>query len=263
MHSEGEIRKAIKPLVELYGEINMSDVKKKISDVLDFDADDIKKSKTRNGEMRIIQRIGNISSHQIELVKVYPEGFALDKRKHPAVFKSITGFTKNIRIKTKQEIVKIRKINRNHSLNNKKYVKLDWNMLNERKTTLGVNGETFVFQTEIERVKKIDPQAVDRVIHLSATQGDGFGYDILSVNNLGETIFIEVKTTKGNINSPFYMSVNEKNFFKANINNNAYIYRVYNFKEENRHGDICIISAKELFKKYRFDPVTFLVYKKK
>lgn len=45
MHSEGQIRKAIKPLVELYGEINMSDVKKMISDVLDFDADDKKKIK--------------------------------------------------------------------------------------------------------------------------------------------------------------------------------------------------------------------------
>lgn len=221
-----------------------------------------KKSKTRNGEVRIIQRIGNISSHQKETFKIYPEGFALDKSKHPAVFKSIVGLTKNVRVKTKREIIKTRNISKKHSFREKKYIKLDWNLLNERKSSLGVLGEEFVFQIEVEKVKKIDPQSVDRVIHLSATQGDGFGYDIASINKLGETIFIEVKTTKGGVNTPFYMSINERNYFKANINNNAFIYRVYSFKEEDRHGDICVISAKELFEKYVFDPVSFLVHKK-
>lgn len=261
MHTEGEIRKAIKPLVELYGEINMSDVKEKISGVLEFDDEDKELSETRNGEMKIIQRIGNISSHQREQIKIYPEGFALDKTKHPAVFKSVVGLNNNIRVKSEKEIKVTKEQSKKYDFGNKRYRKQDWNLTNERRTSLGVIGEKFVFQREIEKVKKIDERSVERVIHLSAMQGDGFGYDISSINEKGETIYIEVKTTKGNKDTPFYMSINERKFFEINMNNNAFIYRVYNFNEDACHGDMDIISAKDLFEKYTFDPVSFIVYK--
>lgn len=37
------------------------------------------------------------------------------------------------------------------------------------------------------------------------------------------------------------------------------IYRVYNFIKETRHGQTKIISAKELFENYNFDPISFIV----
>lgn len=259
MHTEGQIRQVIKPLVEQYGEINMSDVKRIISEYLNFDDEDRELSDTRNGEMKIIQRIGNISSHQKEPIKFYPEGFALDKTQQPAVFKSIVGLSQDIRIKSDIEIKKIK--HNNQIIGRQKYKKLDWNYINERKTVLGRIGEEFVFNYEKERVKCIDERSIDRVIHLSIAQGDGFGYDISSINELGQTIFIEVKTTKNNLEAPFYMSLNEKSFFENN-NSNAFIYRVYNFDEDTCHGDICIISAKDLLENYIFDPISFLVHKK-
>ena len=73
---------------------------------------------------------------------------------------------------------------------------------------------------------------------------------------------IEVKTTTKGENTPFFMSRNEKMFFENNIDNNAYIYRVYDFNIDSRHGCIKKITAKELIEDYDLDPVSFMVIKK-
>lgn len=91
-------------------------------------------------------------------------------------------------------------------------------------------------------------------------QGDGFGYDILSLNELDEPIYIEVKTTVKSEDTPFFMSKNEKSFFEQNTN--AWLYRVYDFNLDSRHGKIKMISSQELLENYNFDPITFMVSKK-
>lgn len=68
MHSEAEIRRAIKPLLDKYGQLNTSEVKQKLNEVLVFDEEDKVMSKTRR-EILIIQRIGNIVAHQSEKIK--------------------------------------------------------------------------------------------------------------------------------------------------------------------------------------------------
>lgn len=254
MHTESEIRSAIKPLVEFYGEMTISEIKKHLEEVLDYDADDRKQSETRN-ELLITQRIGNIVAHQSETVKVYSEGFIVDKSYKQPHFFAVSGLSgkekrlSDIEIAKRQKQAKIRR----------DYKKFDWEYGNERATLKGALGETFVYYREIKKVNEFDPASVFKVIHLSEKQGDGFGYDICSVNEIGETIFIEVKTTKGSAETPFYMSRNEKLFFEENMDNNAYIYRVFNFNEESRHGQIKIISAKELLENYNFDPISFMV----
>ena len=65
-------------------------------------------------------------------------------------------------------------------------------------------------------------------------------------NKKGQTIYIEVKTTKGALDTPFYLSINEKEFLEEN--ENAYLYRVYEFDENSRSGLIKIISSKKFFK---------------
>ena len=62
----------------------------------------------------------------------------------------------------------------------------------------------------------------------------------------GQTIYIEVKTTKGALDTPYYLSINEKEFLEEN--ENAYLYRVYEFDENSRSGLIKIISSKKFFK---------------
>lgn len=54
------------------------------------------------------------------------------------------------------------------------------------------------------------------------------------------------------------MSKNEKNFFEE-YGDSAFIYRVYNFNKDTRHGDVRIISKTELFSDFNFDTITWLV----
>lgn len=254
MHSESEIRLAIKPLVEFYGEMTTTEVKQHLEEVLDYDEEDKLPSKTRK-EIRITQRIGNIVAHQTEKVKVYSEGFIVDKNFDPAHFFAIRGLYGCEQKISNEEINKRKqKAKQKHV-----YKKINWELENERKTLIGHLGEEFVYFTERDKVKEFDSSSLEKVIHLSEKQGDGFGYDICSINEKGETVFIEVKTTKGTFETPFYMSRNEKLFFEENKDNNAYIYRVYNFNEESRHGQIMIISARDLLENYNFDPILFMV----
>lgn len=97
----------------------------------------------------------------------------------------------------------------------------------------------------------------DEVGH-KGTLGDGLGYDISSINDGGSPRYIEVKTTSGDYNQSFYISENERRFFEE-YGNSAFIYRVYNFNKEARHGSVRIISSSELFSNFTFDTTTWKV----
>lgn len=259
MHTEGQIRAAIRPLIEMYGELTTSEIKQQIEEVLILDDDDKIKSETRN-EILILQRIGNIVAHQSEEVKIYDEGFIVDKSFRPAKFIAIKGINQEKVKISDNEIRKRKRAARRIETERKVYKKINWNLENERRTALGQLGEEFVLDFEKEKVKNIDSSSVERVIHLSVLQGDGFGYDILSLNELGEPIYIEVKTTVKSEDTPFFMSKNEKSFFEQNTN--VWLYRVYDFNLDSRHGKIKMISSQKLLENYNFDPITFMVSKK-
>lgn len=293
MHSEKEIRQAISTLLQRYGDLDTAEVKTRLSEVLTFDADDKRASPSRPGECKIIQRIGNIVSHQSKPFYIYEEGFAVDKSKNPALFtlnfnrqqegtpaagavdpnlqpgmpsEGYVGF--NLQPGTPSEVYvgfnmqpgtpsgggfAPHLLQGSHSAQ-----KIDWDAVNERRTSLGKSGEAFVMKYEIERVRSFDPQTVSRVCHISEQEGDGLGYDIRSVNCRGETIYIEVKTTQGGADTPFYMSINELNFFSANPNN-AFIYRVYDFDPVIGKGEVRVIASQELFAQYAWAPISFSV----
>lgn len=250
-HTEAQIRRAIKPLLTVHGELDTSEVKKLLHTVLEFDDEDKIPSPTRN-EILIIQRIGNIVAHQTDSVKVYQEGFVLDKNHRPAKFTLLNPISKQplqenaikeIKKKTKQFTAR----------------KVDWEKARDRNNEIGDQGEEFVMEYEIDRLTELlSTDATQYVQHLSRLQGDGLGYDISSINEDGSTRFIEVKTTSGSFNTPFYMNKNEKHFFEE-YTNNAYIYRVYDFNRETRHGKVKIISQNDLFEDFNFDPVTWQV----
>lgn len=71
---------------------------------------------------------------------------------------------------------------------------------------------------------------------------DGKGYDIYSFDELGNEKFIEVKTTTGNEYSSFFLSENEVDFMRLNINQ-YFIYRVYNYNEENNFAEFYELSG--------------------
>ena len=140
--------------------------------------------------------------------------------------------------------------------------KVDWEKARDRNNEIGDQGEEFVLEFEIDRL--IETLAIDRtnatqnVQHLSRLQGDGLGYDIASINDDGSPRYIEVKTTSGGFNQPFYMSKNERHFFEE-YGDSAFIYRVYNFNRETRRGDVRIITQTELFSNFNFDTITWQV----
>ena len=95
-HTEAQIRRAIKPLLTVHGELNTSEVKSLLETVLTFDDEDKTPSTTRVGEVLIIQRIGNIVAHQRDLVKTYEEGFILDKNYTPAKFSLLNPISNSV-----------------------------------------------------------------------------------------------------------------------------------------------------------------------
>ena len=87
------------------------------------------------------------------------------------------------------------------------------------------------------------PTTRKECIHKSIERGgDGYGYDILSYNDDGSERYIEVKTTKGDFNTPFYLSARELEFSKLH-KDNYYLYRVYDYSLENKTGKITIIKG--------------------
>ena len=250
-HTEAQIRRAIKPLLTVYGELNTSEVKKLLHTVLEFSEEDNIPSTTRN-EVLIIQRIGNIVAHQQETIKIYDEGFVLDKSSRPAKFSLLNPISQAVI--PPEEITTIKEKTRRFIAR-----KVDWEKARDRNNEIGDQGEEFILEFEIDRlieVLSIDrTSAIQNVQHLSRLQGDGLGYDISSINDDGSPRYIEVKTTSGGFNQPFYMSKNEKNFFEE-YGDSAFIYRVYNFNRETRRGDVTIITQSELFTNFNFDTIT-------
>ena len=267
MHSENDIRKAVRILVEKYGELTTSELKEKMPEVIEYDRDDLKKSSTRNGESMILQKIRNIASHQGQNKKIYDEGFCLTKNvpgpdgKKQAVFSAITGIGDKVKEISKAEIQKRKK---DAAKPQRTIKKIDWNAVNERRTEIGAKGEEFVYKQERQAAYAISPELAKRVIHLSIEQGDGSGYDILSVDKNGNPVYIEVKTTTSGVDTPFYISKNERDFFFDNVeNDNAFLYRVYDFDPKKNTGKIKKIPARDLINDYDFEGISFCATKKK
>ncbi len=102
---------------------------------------------------------------------------------------------------------------------------LDYLQLEKTRQDIGEKGEQYVYEREKRRLLKSNSRLVNDVSREPAKDPKN-GYDILSFTDSGEKIYIEVKSTKGNVNEPFYMTANERE--KANqVNKNGGIYRPY------------------------------------
>ncbi len=83
--SESDIRKGVSVLLNQYGTLDTTEVKKLLETVLPFDEDDIEPSSSRS-EPKIVQRIGNIVSHQTETIKVYYDTYQIDHKNENDLF---------------------------------------------------------------------------------------------------------------------------------------------------------------------------------
>lgn len=103
-----------------------------------------------------------------------------------------------------------------------------------RNRSLGLAGESFALDFERWRLARLGAaQLADRVEHVSRTQGDGLGYDILSFEPDGHPRHIEVKTTTFGERTPFYVSANEVRFARDHAQS-FMLYRLFDFRKSPR-----------------------------
>jgi hypothetical protein len=102
----------------------------------------------------------------------------------------------------------------------------NWEEINKRRKMTGLKGEEIAVVIEQEFLESIGRKDLaQKVRHVSAEDGDGLGYDILSFFENGREKYIEVKSTTASLSSPFYLSRNELGFLKEH-EEDAFIYRV-------------------------------------
>lgn len=101
-----------------------------------------------------------------------------------------------------------------------------------RNRSLGRAGEEFVVDFERERLAHAGAdRLVDRVEHVAVTKGDGLGFDVRSFDEDGADRFIEVKTTRGGKETPFFVSRNELRVSLV-APTKYHLYRVFDFKHD-------------------------------
>lgn len=98
--------------------------------------------------------------------------------------------------------------------------------------SLGEAGESFVIDLERRQLNQANrPDLAKRVRWISAEDGDGAGYDVLSFHTTGKERLIEVKTTNGSARTPFFITRNEC-ALAAERPSDWCIYRVHLFATE-------------------------------
>ncbi|MBQ7889714.1 MAG: DUF3883 domain-containing protein [Erysipelotrichaceae bacterium] len=103
-------------------------------------------------------------------------------------------------------------------------------LINNKK--LGDSGEEFVAEFFEKWKKEQDDAYKLALVNLVSKTDDTCGYDIMiSEIQDEEPMYIEVKTTEGNWDTPFFMSENEVEFAKKH-SDRYFIYRVYDTKNE-------------------------------
>ncbi|HPS30828.1 MAG TPA: DUF3883 domain-containing protein [bacterium] len=108
---------------------------------------------------------------------------------------------------------------------------------------LGYIGELFILKNEIKYLQtQGKPELSKRVRHVSIEDGDGLGYDILSYNLDGTEKKIEVKTTRGDITRPFYLTKNELDISERECST-FFLYRLFDFNSELNKGKYYVIKG--------------------
>lgn len=258
---ERDLRPYVKLIVEEEGEITTTELIIKLRNILELDKDDLEILDGRNDDKfsQVVRNLVRYAPDENGILDKF--GYIVDKNQRPAVF-----YAKNYDPKIEEN--KIRKsevLARKRKRRSYTARKVDFEAKYEENRIIGDAGERYIYNYEINRLEELEVQfnILDEVIHTSHVFGDGAGYDILSKKDGdGENLFIEVKTTKGNLGTPFYISLNEMSFIE-NYREEARIYRLYNYDYDKNIGDLLVIDYSMLVNDFIINPITFRVCPKK
>lgn len=104
--------------------------------------------------------------------------------------------------------------------------------------SLGSAGELFVLDFERARLIAVGQERLaSKIEHVSATRGDGDGFDILSFDESGQERLIEVKTTKYGALTPFFATSNEVDVSQQEADR-YHLYRVFAFRRSPKFFDV-------------------------
>lgn len=140
----------------------------------------------------------------------------------------------------------------------------------ENKIKSGKLGEEIVYKEEIEKLKSLHlDDLVSNVKMIAKTDyeyitNDGIGYDIVSYNEKGERIYIEVKCslTNSKDNVSFFISEKEVAFMRGELDNidkdHCFIYYVHDIDIEKAIAKILVINH-DKFNKLKLNPYIYKV----
>lgn len=125
---------------------------------------------------------------------------------------------------------------------------------------LGEAGERAILKIEKERLEKAGKKELLNQLYLTRdTLGNTAPYDIHSCDLDGKEIFIEVKTTKGDINTPFYIS--SKEILQSIKYAEQYqLYRVFDFDLATESGQYYTLHG-DLTQVLDLEPIQFTARK--
>ncbi len=136
--------------------------------------------------------------------------------------------------------------------------KADYSLQDERDRKLWAAGELAVFEKEKQALLILGrPDLAEKVTHVSEIEGDGAGYDIKSFHEDRTVKYIEVKTTRGGISTPFFMSLNEIRFSEKHSENYV-LCRVFEFDMEKNSGKVFSVIG-NLKNELQFEAINFQV----
>ena len=110
-------------------------------------------------------------------------------------------------------------------------LRIDFVKLEADRRDLGPAGEEAVVRFGRDRLLAQGRDRVARMVeHVSLTRGDGLGYDVLSFDEQGDELLIEVKTTRRPREFPFLITRNEV-ALSTEVPDRFRLYRVYDFNK--------------------------------
>ena len=239
-------------VVEEYGELNTTELKEILNDIMQPSDDDLIINKNRN-DTKFDQKVRNMISHRDnnDLYKYFE--YQKEGKVGVLTSKSVIRKSKDEKKRISNYEVNTKKVTRKEKKRTFNAKKIDFDKVNKRNKRIGEEGELFVLRHEIEYLGK---DLGSKVRHVAKDDGDGAGYDILSYDKSGQIRFLEVKTTLTGLETSFFLTENERLFLEI-YGDEAEIVRVYNFNMQEKSGQIYRISGNEFLEKIKLQPITY------
>ncbi len=244
-YTEAEIMLKAAKVIEESGSITTTELIEVLVIEMKPSGDDLLINKNRN-DTKFSQKVRNMVSHR-ETNRLH------DFCTYKKVGKTGLLISKTIDVSLTEE--EREKRGKQRLENRRKFLarKIDFEEQNRRNKEIGDMGEDFVFILE---KANLSAELAEKVRHISKEDGDGAGYDILSYTSDNLIRFLEVKTTTGGKDTPFYLSENERLFLEANADE-LEIIRVYHFNVETKTGEVERISGRDFLNRFLLTPLNY------